>query len=50
MPPISTGVLSAYGAPATAAISGALTIAALIMGVMAMRVHPERRANAAKVP
>jgi DHA1 family tetracycline resistance protein-like MFS transporter len=48
MPPISTGILSAYGAPATAAISGALTVAALIMGLMALRVHPEPRANAVK--
>jgi predicted MFS family arabinose efflux permease len=37
MPPLSTGVLSAYGAPATAAISGVLTFAALVMGLAQTR-------------
>ncbi len=39
MPPISTGVLSAYGAPATAAISGALTLVALAMGLAQTRAR-----------
>lgn len=38
MPPISTGVLSAYGAGATAAISAILTLAALIMGIAQVRM------------
>jgi DHA1 family tetracycline resistance protein-like MFS transporter len=37
MPPLSTGVLSAYGAAATAAISGALTLVALLMGLSQAR-------------
>jgi DHA1 family tetracycline resistance protein-like MFS transporter len=37
MPPISTAVLSAYGSAYTAAISGALTLVALIMGLAQTR-------------
>lgn len=48
MPPISTGVLSAYGAPATAAISGALTLIALAMGLTQTRTHRKRSATEAK--
>ncbi len=33
MPPLSTGALSAYGSGATAAMSGGLTLVALIMGL-----------------
>ncbi len=40
MPPLSTGALSAYGAVATAAISGFLTLIALIMGIVAERLRP----------
>jgi DHA1 family tetracycline resistance protein-like MFS transporter len=37
MPPLSTGTLSAYGAGATAAISGLLTLVALAMGLAQTR-------------
>jgi DHA1 family tetracycline resistance protein-like MFS transporter len=37
MPPLSTGVLSASGAPATALISGVLTLVALLMGLAQTR-------------
>jgi DHA1 family tetracycline resistance protein-like MFS transporter len=37
MPPLSTGVLSAAGAPATALISGAMTLVALLMGLAQTR-------------
>ncbi len=43
MPPLSTGTLSAYGSPATAAISGTLTLVALIMGLAQTR-RAKRRA------
>jgi DHA1 family tetracycline resistance protein-like MFS transporter len=39
MPPLSTGVLSAYGVPATAAISGSLTLVALLMGLSQTRAR-----------
>ncbi len=48
MPPISTGVLSAYGAIATAAISGALTIVALAMGLLQTRLRSKPRPAAVK--
>lgn len=44
MPPVSTGVLSVYGAAATAAISGALTLIALVMGLAQSRLPGDRRA------
>jgi DHA1 family tetracycline resistance protein-like MFS transporter len=44
MPPLSTGVLSAYGAAATAGISGLLTLVALIMGLAQTRLRGKRPA------
>ena len=48
MPPLSTGALSTYGAAATAAISGALTLIALGMGLAQTRARPERPATQTK--
>jgi len=44
MPPLSTATLSAYGSASTAAISGVLTLAALIIGVAQTRRRGKRPA------
>ena len=44
MPPLSTGTLSAYGSASTAAISGFLTLVALIMGLAQTRRGRKRPA------
>ncbi len=48
MPPLSTGALSSYGTAATAAISGTLTLVALIMGLAQTRTRPEHPAALTK--
>ena len=50
MPPLSTAALSAYGSGATAAISGALTFAALLMGLAQTRAGGERPAVESSEP
>jgi DHA1 family tetracycline resistance protein-like MFS transporter len=45
MPPLSTGALSSYGAAATAALCGTLTLAALILGLTQTRTRPRPAAE-----